>query len=362
MRELLLKIPREAHGALAILALLISSVTLGITIVDTDGDGKPDSIEVTVNSTTPAGVKLAPADTEVSAPTAQVKAAGVNLEDGLRVAPAIAPPPTQEQLDRVDQLELARPPPGPTGGAVSGFAGCATRIIPTNWSSVRSSYAWQVLHYTVSHNTPGWGDVNSIIALFSNPGRQASSNFVIDAEGHCAYIVPITGKAWTQAGGNPWSISYEIIAYGNETVYLPPAGLAKLKSVMAQVAARTQIPQRRGSVTSGCTPGTRGIVQHKDFGLCGGGHVDITPFNLDLIVRAVTGPSKPPNPLTRIERRLVAHACKPAGTGHSRAYWQARARRQAARLARAAHRHHSWRYHDVGARRARLAKAAAGRC
>jgi hypothetical protein len=207
----------------------------------------------------------------------------------------------------------------PEAGAVQGFSGCVTRILPVNFSSRNGARAtWQVLHYTVSSNRAGWDDVNAIISLFSNPGRQASSNFVIDTEGNCAYIVPIESKAWTQAGGNPWSISYEIIATGGEPRYLEPAGQAKLKSVVAQVATRTGIPLRRGATSSSCTPVRSGIVHHKDFGLCGGGHVDITPFSIDGQVALLSASA---TILTAKELKLVRSVRHPEGTGHSRRYW-----------------------------------------
>jgi N-acetyl-anhydromuramyl-L-alanine amidase AmpD len=64
-----------------------------------------------------------------------------------------------------------------------------------------------VLHYTVSPNRVGWSDVNAVVAEFANPAFQASSNYVIDGEGHCAYIVRESDKAWTQAAANPFAIS-----------------------------------------------------------------------------------------------------------------------------------------------------------
>jgi N-acetyl-anhydromuramyl-L-alanine amidase AmpD len=113
----------------------------------------------------------------------------------------------------------------PTAGASAGFQGCATRFVRNQSGRGGIRPQWQVWHYTVSHNVPGWADVNSVVALFDRASSQASSNFVIDAEGHCAYIVPIEAKAWTQAAGNPFSISYEIVDYGNEPAYMGVGGV-----------------------------------------------------------------------------------------------------------------------------------------
>lgn len=341
-----ISLPARWREYVAAAAAVLSLVGVTIAVTDSNNDGKPDTVTVTVNQARHDGQP----STEVTAPAALVEAADPHVEDSLDGGAT-----TPAQKDAVAEGH-AKGNALPTAGAVQGFKGCVTRILPANYSSrpgVRP--VWFVLHYTVSHNVAGWSDVNAIINLFSNPARQASSNFVIDAEGNCAYIVPIEAKAWTQAGGNPWSVSVEVIAYGDEDNYLGPAGWAKLRSVASQVSARTGIPLRRGSVAGGCVPGRAGIVQHKDFGLCGGGHVDITPFSVDSAVKVLT---PKPNPLTKTERKIVRSAHQPKGTGHSEAYWRGRARERV-RVFDAAHQRHPWSWHRIGARRARLVKVAA---
>lgn len=343
---------------IAIVLAVVAAFGVTIAVTDDDGDGRPERIEITVNAQQGDGL---PAK-ELTVPEAAVDEARAELDHAdLDAAPEAAQPPTDVQLERAADVQ-ADVKALPEAGAVQGFAGCATRILPTNFSSRNGARAtWQVMHYTVSPNRPGWSDVNAIIALFSNPGRQASSNFVIDAEGNCAYIVPIEAKAWTQAGGNPWSVSYEVIATGSEAAYLGDAGWAKLTSVVHQVAKRTGIPLSRGATSSSCTPVRSGIVQHKDFGLCGGGHVDITPFSIDDVVRRV-GQVAPATPLTRREQRIARGACKPKGTGHSRTFWRGLARTQVRRLDSLHKRGRPWKARKSGLRRQQLAKAAAGRC
>lgn len=351
-------LPPAVTALLAVLALIGASVAVTVTLVDSNGDGTPDTVEVTVNAAKGDGHDAV----DVEAPAPLVKAAGTALEQDLEARPVGSPTPSLAQKDREAEVsstvnEL------PVGGAVQGFAGCSTRILPANYSSRNGARPSEfVLHYTVSRNVPGLADVNAIVNLFANPGRQASSNFVIDAEGNCAYIVPIEAKAWTQAGGNPWSISVEVVAYGNETAYLEPAGWAKLRSVARQVSQRTGIPLRRGAVSSGCTPIRSGIVQHKDFGLCGGGHVDITPFSVDQAVAYIAGDGEPATPLTKVEQRIARGSCKPKGTGHSARYWRGRARRVVRRLDAAHDAGRPWKFHRIGARRLLLARAAVGKC
>ena len=193
----------------------------------------------------------------------------------------------------------------PTAGASAGFAGCRTSFVNNQSSRRGVRPTVQVLHYTVSPNRPGWSDVNGITAFFNRSSSQASSHFIIDAEGNCAYIVPIEAKAWTQGGGNPYAVSYEIIATGREKSYLGTAGYARLRSVMAQVSKRTGIPMRRGQIR-GCAPSKSGNVQHADGGTCWGGHHDIGPFSLAAVLAKVQ--SNPCN-LTckRRQRHAAAH-------------------------------------------------------
>jgi hypothetical protein len=177
----------------------------------------------------------------------------------------------------------------PTAGASGGVPGCVTSFVRNQSSRRGVRPTIQVLHYTVSPNRPGRSDVNGIVAFFNRSSSQASSHFVIDAEGNCAYIVPIEAKSWTQAGGNPWAVSYEIIATGREPAYLGPKGYAKLRSVTAWVAHRIGSPLRRGAI-SGCSPSRTGIVQHADGGTCWGGHHDVGPFPFSSILAKVTTP------------------------------------------------------------------------
>lgn len=226
-------------------------------------------------------------DRTIKVPKPVVAATDVRLEDKLAdETPTGAPAPLLADAKAAADRIAATKKPLPTAGATSGFAGCRTSFVQNQSSRRGVRPTVQTLHYTVSPNRPGWSDVDAVVALFNRSSSQASSHFVIDSEGHCAYIVPIEAKAWTQAAGNPFSVSYEIIATGKESQYLAPAGMAKLRSVARAVSKRTGIPMRQGRV-SGCVPSRTGIVQHKDWGICGGGHVDVTPFSIDRIVAQV---------------------------------------------------------------------------
>jgi peptidoglycan hydrolase-like protein with peptidoglycan-binding domain len=154
-----------------------------------------------------------------------------------------------------------------------------------------------VLHYTVSANRPGWSDVYAVSSLFDRPAFSASSNYVIDNEGHCAYIVRESDKAWTQAAANPFSISAEIINTGHEPTLAAKAGLEKLGLVIDDAAKRWDIPLQEGLVR-GCVVVRPGIVDHHSLGACGGGHFDITPYSVPQVIAAARKhrgtPAQPP--------------------------------------------------------------------
>jgi hypothetical protein len=268
---------RKIVAALVALAAAIAGVTIAVVPGD---DGTP-TITVTVDGLDAGRTP----DRKITAPAAIVAKTAPVLEDQLRDEAPAAATPEQLRAARAAAAAIARTQkPLPTAGATAGFPGCRTSFVRNQSSrrGVRPQQMWN--HYTVSPNVPGWADVNSVNALFDRASAQASSNFIIDSEGNCAYAVPIEAKSWTQAAANPFAISFEIIATGKERRYLQPPGLAKLANVQREVSRRTGIPMRRGRVRN-CTPATTGIVQHKDGGTCSGGHVDIAPFDIGQVIR-----------------------------------------------------------------------------
>jgi hypothetical protein len=345
---------------LPLLLTVLAGVGVTVIVSDDDGDNVPDHVSVTVNKAAGDGQ---PTKT-ITVPKAAVVQARQDAEDrALRdETPPAVPDAQLEQRDQAVQENIERTDPLPTAGASQGFAGCVTRFVVNQSSRGGVRPSVQVLHYTVSGNRAGWSDVNAIVALFNTRSFAASSNFVIDGEGNCAYIVPIEAKAWTQAGGNPFAISYEIVNTGSEGTYIAPAGLAKLASVMREVARRTGIPIRRGAI-NGCSPSRSGIVQHRDGGSCWGGHGDIAPYPVDPVIRAVAVGVAPATPLTRGEQRIVARVTNPKGSGHTRRYWCSRDARQRAAIRTAARaRKGGWDQRKRGERYQALARPFKARC
>lgn len=157
--------------------------------------------------------------------------------------------------------------------------GCRNNFITTNFSS-RGGEAPRllVLHYTVSTNRPGEDDVFAIRNFFNSPPSDVSSNYVIDFEGHCQYIVNESAKAWTQLFFNPFSVSIEFIANGHETKEqwltdgLP--GLKKGARVFADAAKRYGIPLEYVNPVGCEVP--KGITDHERLE-CGNSHTDVQP-------------------------------------------------------------------------------------
>lgn len=267
----------------AAIGLLVIAALAAIVVILTHGgeEKAPATVTVPVDG---LDAGKAP-DRQIEVPKATVAIVAPRLESDLQVPPPGTPTTDLAAVKRAEQKNVQTTTALPTAGATAGFAGCRTSFVRNQSSRRGVRPVLQVDHYTVSPNVPGWADVNAVVALFDRASSQASSHFVIDAEGHCAYIVPIEQKSWTEAGGNAFSVGYEIIATGREKVYLPPAGLRKLAAVQKEVARRIGIPMRQGAVSS-CSPVRSGIVQHKDFGICGGGHVDIAPFSISSVVKA----------------------------------------------------------------------------
>lgn len=340
LRRLLAGI-RSALGRTAVVVLVVAAIVATGVSYDTPAP-IPAPAPPSPSPTVTAPANVAPGDgqpnTQVVAPRALVQKAARTVEADLRDIPDAVAPQTVEGIKQAVEHNRRTTEALPTAGAIQGFKGCVTRILPRNWSPTRRNGVrpvWQQDHYTVSLNRPGWEDVWSVWTFFATTA-EASSNFILDSEGHCVYAVPIEGMAWTSAGANPFAISYEVIAMGDgrERNYLAPAGWRKLRSVQRQVAARTRIPLRRGSVSPSnpCVPGRSGIVEHADHGLCGGGHHDIRPFDID---RAVAMVARPPA-VPKLERRIAHGVRHPAGTGHSRRFWCSRARARRAVITAAA--------------------------
>jgi hypothetical protein len=288
---------RPGRALLAAIVAVLASV--GVTVAVTTSDDGSGHKSTTVTVTARNGP-------QVEAPKAQVQQLVQSGEEQNLGAEKGVTPQVLKKQDAVASPQA----PIITGAPPLASAhqnGCLTRAIPTNWSyrnGTRPSLV--LLHYTVSRNVPGWSDVNSIVAFFSRSATQASSNYVIDNEGHCVLMVPESEKAWAQAGFNSaTACSIEVINSGGESSYIGSSsgpGARQLARVVHDCEARWHIPNRYGAV-SGCVPTRSGVVQHADLGLCGGGHRDIEPFGRSQVARVIASAGSSPKPISAAQRK-----------------------------------------------------------
>lgn len=312
-----------------VVAVLTALVAVGVTIVITDDPG-PDGTHhrtVTIHVGTDSN-RANGADATVKVPAAaveQVQSSELGhhtdlrseTPDGMSSAQSLKLQEAEDAAAHNDQLPIVAPDAAPQQ------AGCRSQFISSYSSRRGVAPRLIVLHYTVSPNRVGWSDVESVVAFFARAATQASSNYVIDGEGHCAYIVRESDKAWAQAAANSFSISFEVINTGSEPLYIARPGLAKLASVVVAAAKRWHIPLQVGAV-SGCVPTRAGIVTHQMLGLCGGGHHDIAPYSLSTVMAAVKSAGAASAPLgsgLQVRCRRIAWYRlngRPAGTSTRR--------------------------------------------
>lgn len=177
-----------------------------------------------------------------------------------------------------------------------------------------------VVHDTESPNTPGSPQGRrAICSWFDNPSSQGSSNYTTDSDGNTTLMVRLTDKAWTQAWFNPWAISDELIGHMSQTSW-PDAQLRAAAQLAAHDMKLYGIPIQHGLV-SGCTIVRPGILQHRDLGQCGGGHVDAGPHFpiehfIELVKAYAAGGYHPkPHPKPKPVYKPVAPALLRAKTG-----------------------------------------------
>jgi N-acetylmuramoyl-L-alanine amidase len=290
MKDPLARLRAALRPYLKYLLAAAAAIAAIVAFINSDQGGQPKqtasppaTTTVTLGGPQPGVQKVAAPETAIAQADAGLSNHAGSRSEQPPVLPAAQLKARDEQLAQFkagDHLPLHFPASAPQQ------RGCTTELV-RNYSS-RHGVAPRifVLHYTVSPNRPGWGDVNAVVHEFDVAAFQASSNYVEDNEGHCAYIVREVDKAWTQAAANPFSISVEVINTGHEPTYAGTAGLHQLAVIIADVHKRWGIPIQQGLV-QGCTVVRPGIVDHHSLGLCGGGHFDITPqYSVESVIAA----------------------------------------------------------------------------
>ena len=133
-----------------------------------------------------------------------------------------------------------------------------------------------VLHSTESDNVHGTSrDLENVCDFLCRPATQASSNVIVDSDGHSARLVADEAKAWAQAGYNPYALSIEQIGRAASEHWTRDE-IRESARWVARWSKKYGIPIQLGAVSGGRV--TRpGVVTHKMLGQIGGGHVDPGP-------------------------------------------------------------------------------------
>ena len=151
-----------------------------------------------------------------------------------------------------------------------------------------SSRGGSAVRLIVLHTAEGALTYADLGSFFANPASGVSSHVGIDDEpGTVGEYVQRSGKAWTAANANPYSVQAELCAFAewdNATWQAHPQMLANTAQWIAEEAAAFGIPIRK--LTAGqAQGGTAGVCQHVDLGASGGGHWDCGPgFPIDQVL------------------------------------------------------------------------------
>lgn len=220
-------------------------------------------------------------------------------------------------------------------GTVSGplaapeWPGCKTRFTPVNFSSRTAPIRGFALHFTASPNRPGWADMNGLAAFSSSRAAGVSWHFLVDREGHCYYMVPVSKKAWTIGNLNSQTINVETIGTGREPGYGGTAGFRKVAAIVRRAGSIYHFPVRLGAV-SNCNVTRPGVITHWMGGACSGGHVDVRPYDIAALVRQMAAVG--PRPLTVAQRKACSLLTFHRKRAHEIGSWSSVRARRAAEL------------------------------
>lgn len=275
-----MNIPANWRPWLAVLCAVIVAATGFVVSID-DGN---NTITITVQS--PAGpttVTAEPDDVEKAADGLAEHRGRDETPAGMTEEQVAANQDQIQSFAQRDQLPLTQPDAAPEQ------PGCKSRFVSTKSSRGGVKPRALVMHYTVGPNMSGTRDLEALTTYSSNAANAVSWHFNIDREGNCFYTVREADKAWTQASANPWAISTEIVNRGaGDGPLLSPSGLKKAARIWSDSAGRWDIPIRRGRANKAkCKLIRSGILDHNDLGACGGGHHDITPYDVDTLIAAI---------------------------------------------------------------------------
>jgi peptidoglycan hydrolase-like protein with peptidoglycan-binding domain len=279
--------PKRRNQLVALVSVFLAAfgVTIGITI---SGPGGP-----TTSTAEPVATVM------IDGPDADTKHDDAlpltESAQDVREAAAAAP----EKFDLGDNLRGHDPAPaGVLEGPLASqeWPGCKTAFVRSFSSRRGVKPVAFAVHFTAGGNVTGWADVDGLTAYSNNAANQVSWHFSIDREGHCAFNVPPSYKAWTISALNSQTINVEMVGRGTEPDLGDGAGMARLAQVVGRVHQIYGIPIALGATDGNCHVTRPGIITHWMGGPCSGGHTDIKPYSITGVIAQIAALLKPKPP------------------------------------------------------------------
>lgn len=309
MNALLDRLPPWLRQALPLLSLLLAlgGVIVTVTLVDDDGDGRPDRGTVTID--VGRGEVQADRDQQLEpgerhearegtqAPPGEQRAPGAQTGPGAVVTPDVhedtkderPPGVSAEEAEQAEQTPPGLDRPEPQQGGAQAYS-CPRRYVRNYSSRGGARTSMLVLHFTVS--APG--SLDAIRNLFNTPSFGASSTYGVELSGRCEQWVPYDGKPWTNGAFNPVTETWEIVTFNLTREQWLNAPIIRDGLLAAHVRDRARalgIPLRLVN-PEGCTP-IAGITDH-DRLECGNLHWDVGDnFPWKVFLRQVRAGVKP---------------------------------------------------------------------
>jgi len=177
-----------------------------------------------------------------------------------------------------------------------------TRVpIPTTTYSSRGGARVTTVVLHTAEGARTYQDLGQWFINSANTGNPTSSHVGIDdTVNTVGEYVPRSGKAWTAANANPYSVQAELCAFAawDSTEWSKhPTMLANAAQWVAEEAAYFGIPIVALTPAQAQDPNVSGVCQHIDLGAMGGGHVDCGPaFPFAQVLAMATGAAPSPTP------------------------------------------------------------------
>lgn len=152
------------------------------------------------------------------------------------------------------------------------------RRIVGNQSSREGGRPKLIVLHTTEGSDDAPTDLLSLASWFNNPSSQASAHVATDKEGYSVRMVDDEQKAWSVCSYNPYTLNIEQIgfsAFSRDDWFKRDKQLIATARFCAYWSKKYGIPLRHG-LASRITLAIykSGVVQHKNLGIVGCGHVD----------------------------------------------------------------------------------------